>query len=221
MAMVGDKTTTNNGKKPMKILKNMTMVGDKTNKSMTNKVGKTMKNSTLLQTLKMLAGKMMKNSTLPQTLKMLVGKMTMNSTLPPLTMTMLVGKMTMNSTLPPLTMTMLVGKMRKMLKIKMVLQLPMVMKMLGKLKKWTIMVRSICSYYSSAICEKTTRNKSASQLFLKITSKQCGDFFQIFVAFSEYLNFTWIDVGAIAQNYFLSVQLTGIFYHLQSFILLP
>ena len=34
--MFGDKTMTNNGKKPMKILKNMKMIGDKTNKSMTN-----------------------------------------------------------------------------------------------------------------------------------------------------------------------------------------
>ena len=59
--MFGDKTMTNNGKKPMKILKNMKTVGDKTNKSMTNKAGKTMKNSILLQTLKMLAGKTMKS----------------------------------------------------------------------------------------------------------------------------------------------------------------
>ena len=71
MVTFGDKTMTKNGKKPMKILKNMKMIGDKTNKSMTNKAGKTMKNSTLLQTLKMLAGKIMKNSTLlQQTLKM-------------------------------------------------------------------------------------------------------------------------------------------------------
>ena len=59
--MFGDKTMTNNGKKPMKILKNLKMIGDKTNKSKTNKAGKTMKNSILLQTLKMLAGKTMKS----------------------------------------------------------------------------------------------------------------------------------------------------------------
>ena len=68
---------------------------------------------------------------------------------------------------------------------------------LEKFPEWFECVFSISSFSYLIYSEKTINIWKNHSIFLTLqstTSRKLGHFFQIFVAFSEYLNFKWISV---------------------------